>query len=209
VGSVTPSAPQLPLPPTEVPQLPLPAPSAPQAPLPAPSAPPVPVPVPVPVPNVPHVPLPAPAAPRGNSYKPRGLPPTPASKPVQPVQSRPQASPPPAQQQASLGQSAPVAPDAVRAPAAGTHRAANRGRSRAHEHRRRQATQRTIKAPVTTLVTPLRKEPPTGLGQPALLDGAAVARSGGQPGLSFLIALPAIALVLPLLVVLFRSRRRF
>jgi hypothetical protein len=66
-----------------------------------------------------------------------------------------------------------------------------------------------VTAPVSALVTPLRKEPPTGVGDPALLGGAAVALAGDQPKLSFLTALPAIALLLPLFVVLFVGRRRF
>ena len=71
------------------------------------------------------------------------------------------------------------------------------------------ATHRT--APVTALVRPLRKEPPTGLGQPALplLGRAVMAPAGDQPKLSLLVALPAIALLLPLLVVLLLDRRRY
>jgi hypothetical protein len=41
------------------------------------------------------------------------------------------------------------------------------------------------------------------------LGNAVAAPDGGQPNLSLLAALPAIALLLPLFVVLFLGRRRF
>jgi hypothetical protein len=200
-----PEALQVPLPAPAAPQVPLPAPAAPQVPLPTPAAPQVPLPAPVAphVPHVPHVPLPAPGAPPASSHQRLGAPPAPASKPVGGLQPPANGSPAPAPTPVVVQQPAPAAPHAVRAPAAGTHRAAHRTRPRAQGRRRRQA------APVTALVTPLRKEPPTGAGQPArpLLDGAAVAPAGDQPELSLLVALPAIALLLPLFVLFLRRRR--
>jgi hypothetical protein len=183
----------------EPPQVPLPAPQAPQLAL--------------PVPQAPQVPMPAPAAPPARSHPRAGTPPAPVSKPIVSLQPRPQASPAPAAPTpVVLQQPAPVVRHAVRAPTAGNHRTAHRRRPRAHERHRRQATHRTITTPpVTAVVTPLRKEPPTGLGQPALplLGRAVVAPAGDQPKLSLLVALPAVALLLPLLVVLFLDRRRY
>jgi hypothetical protein len=175
-------------------------------------------------PEAQQVPLPAPAPPPASSQQPAPAPPTPASKPVGPRHRRPQASPVPAphpvvvqqpapvvqqpvpavQQPAPVVQQpAPVPRHAVRAPAAENHRTAERARPRVHERHRGHATHPTV--------TAVRKEPPTGFGAPAppLFGNAVAAPDGGQPNLSLLAALPAIALLLPLFVVLFVRRRRF
>jgi hypothetical protein len=171
------------------------------------------------VPSVPHLPLPAPVAPPAISPPAMAPPPIriPTSNPILPRRpsrrrpapaAAPQPAPAPARQPVVVQQPAPVARHAVPAPAARRrrHRAAHGRQPRAHERRPRHATQPTSTAPVK----PLREEPGTGVSHPGgPLAGAVAARTGGQRELTLLAALPAIALLLPLLILVFLKRRRY